>query len=431
MIEIIGMSESKEQRPERRSLPKNVRQVGESREKQKIYMEDYVVTYLGRLARPNQAYARGAILFGRRFETEEGPAIFINGAVEAQNLELDMDEVVFSDSIWEEILQKGREYFPEEQVMGWFLSRMGFSVEMNQKIINTHLKNFSGGSKVLYMMDALENEDAIYLCENQQMKRQKGYYIYYEKNNAMQEYMIASDGGRQKRVEENRQKSEIRRDKAIVNGYRRMSNYKRESKKQDIRIRGIRAACLVMICLMGVYIFGQLQKRWSGSGMENYVIETFQAVRSVFGPDGQSKVQEETWSGDENSTDENNAEGMTRQDGTPAGTGQDGGTEEAGLQNGQDGKKEDAANSTASGAETQVVVGPPEAEDLDKITAETQETAAQPFYYTVKKGDTLAGISRKMYASDQYTRQIAQANDLADVNEIYEGQRLLIPSIKQ
>lgn len=164
--------------------------------------------------------------------------------------------------------------------------------------------------------------------------------------------------------------------------------------------------------------------------METYVTETFQVVRSVFGPDGQSKVQEETWSGDGNSTDGNNTEGMTHQDGDTAGTGQDGGTAEAGLQNGQEGNKEETANSTASGAETQVVVGPPEAKDLDKITAETQETAAQPFYYTVKKGDTLAGISRKMYASDQYTRQIAQANDLADVNEIYEGQRLLIPSVK-
>ena len=429
MIEIIGTGNISEKEPEWRSLPKNVRQIGENREKRKIYIEDYVVTYLGRLARPNQAYARGAILFGKMYETEEGPAIFINGAVEAPNLELDMDETVFNDRIWDEILQKGEEYFPGQEVMGWFLSRMGFSVEMNQKIINTHLKNFPGGQKVLYMIDSLEKEDAVYICENQQMKRQKGYYIYYEKNSAMQEYMIASDNSHKKSSEESNGRSEIRRDRKVVNGYRRMSQYSRQNKKQDNRIRVIRAACMVLILIMGVYIFGQLKQRWGNDAMEGYVVETFQAIKNVFGT-GQSQVQEETWTGDgqisdgnqnikdgQSSDNQNADESKQNEDDTNA--------------EGQITSDKNTSGSNTNGDENQV--GPVEAEDLTGIEDDTQETIGQqkPLYYTVQKGDTLAKISRKMYSTDKYTQQIAWANDLSDANEIYEGQRLLIPAVEQ
>lgn len=59
-----------------------------------------------------------------------------------------------------------------------------------------------------------------------------------------------------------------------------------------------------------------------------------------------------------------------------------------------------------------------------------EETAGKPLYYTVQKGDTLAAISRRMYTTDQYASKIAQANDLSNENEIYIGQKLLIPSVK-
>ena len=67
----------------------------------------------------------------------------------------------------------------------------GFSVELNDKIIRTHMDNFSGENKVLYMIDALDNEDAFYQFENYSLKKQRGYYIYYETNKEMKNYMLA------------------------------------------------------------------------------------------------------------------------------------------------------------------------------------------------------------------------------------------------
>ena len=166
MIEIIcGKEEEKKGMP-KRELPKNVRQIGDTKENRKIYIEDFVVTYLTRLAQPDHVYARGAILLGDIYQTENGIGVFISGAIEAQNLELDMDETIFNDEIWRQLLEQRDRFFSGQQVVGWFLSRIGFSVEMNQKIIKAHLMHFPGNHKVLYMLDALENEDAFYICEN-------------------------------------------------------------------------------------------------------------------------------------------------------------------------------------------------------------------------------------------------------------------------
>lgn len=40
-------------------------------------------------------------------------------------------------------------------------------------------------------MDSLEKEENFYLLEEERLEKQKGYYIYYEKNEPMQTYMIA------------------------------------------------------------------------------------------------------------------------------------------------------------------------------------------------------------------------------------------------
>ena len=65
MIEIVYKEEAKETGNRRKlDLPKNVRQIGEPEDKRKIYIEDYVVTYLRKFAREEMLNSRGAILLG-------------------------------------------------------------------------------------------------------------------------------------------------------------------------------------------------------------------------------------------------------------------------------------------------------------------------------------------------------------------------------
>ncbi|MCQ5137592.1 peptidoglycan-binding protein, partial [Coprococcus eutactus] len=58
-------------------LPKNIRQVGNAPGNYKIYLEDYVMTYLRKLAAPGNMRCRGAILPGRIYRQDGEKVMFI------------------------------------------------------------------------------------------------------------------------------------------------------------------------------------------------------------------------------------------------------------------------------------------------------------------------------------------------------------------
>ncbi len=70
----------------------------------KIYIEDYVYTYLNKLAQPENLYARGAVLFGKMYKTSIGKCIFISGAAACQNFELDLEETIFQKRAGEKFI---------------------------------------------------------------------------------------------------------------------------------------------------------------------------------------------------------------------------------------------------------------------------------------------------------------------------------------
>mgnify|MGYP001015376001 FL=1 len=47
-------------------LPKNIRQIGSPVGHTKVYIEDYVITFLNSLSTDKNTYVRGAILFGEK-----------------------------------------------------------------------------------------------------------------------------------------------------------------------------------------------------------------------------------------------------------------------------------------------------------------------------------------------------------------------------
>ena len=58
------------------------------------------------------------------------------------------------------------------------------------KLKKIHLDNFAGSMKTLYLIDTVEKEENFYLYENGELKKQKGYVCFYERNYEMQEYML-------------------------------------------------------------------------------------------------------------------------------------------------------------------------------------------------------------------------------------------------
>lgn len=383
-------------------LPKNIRQIGSPSGNKRIYIEDYVVTYLNYIARPGSTHARGAILLGENKKTEIGDVLFISGAVEAQNLEFDMDESEFTKEAWADIYEQVKENFPDLSVVGWFLSRMGFSTAINDKIEKMHVDNFPGKDKVLYITDSLESDDAFYMYEHGQMLKQKGYYIYYTKNEAMQSYIIKQKGGSAE--EEN---NEIRRkDEELVKTYRDKNNRVQGNKSNGFSLMYVASSFVVLAMLaMGVTVISNYDKMKEMEVSINRLELTAEVIT-------EDEIVE-TMNDDVISTEL--------------------ATSDVPMENTEynnEGNVEDITTEVIS--ET----------DVDNTTGITTEEVAisteqnipvisdeNPTYYEIQYGDTLSSIAFEQYGSSEYARDIAEANNMDVDDKIYEGEEIILPVI--
>lgn len=350
------------------TLPKNIRQIGVPNGEKRIYIEDYVMTYLNQLANPNSTFARGAILVGESIKGENGEVVFVSGALAAQNLELDLEESTFDGETWSYIYQEVKTFFPDLEVVGWFLSRMGFSTELNEMIVKLHMDNFQGEDKVLYIMDALEGEDAFYMLESNWLCKQSGYYIYYARNEAMQNFMIASKGVAEPKEDNNVEK----KDEAVLRNYKKIMEERAKSARiENInqKLCGLCSALTVAVLALGVAVFSNYQML---EKMEDKLMDT-----GIIAMDERGNVQREE--------SRKNIE-----------------------------RKEHTVDSKEEMTSQKVIA----------------VAANIPKYYVVQNGDTLSSISFKMYNSVGYVAELMEANGLGEADEIHEGDNILIPAVQ-
>ena len=171
-------------------LPNNIRQVGTPGEKIKIYIEDYVMTYLNQMTGEKPALQKAALLLGEKVKKESTDIYFISAAVAVVPMEWKEDRFKLSSDEWTALYDKINHYFKNRHILGWFLSRPGQAAAADGEIEKIHSDNFKDKGPIFYTADPLDREDAFYLYENGHLFRQHGYYIYYDRNEAMQNYMI-------------------------------------------------------------------------------------------------------------------------------------------------------------------------------------------------------------------------------------------------
>lgn len=376
-------------------LPKNIRQIGSPVGHTKVYIEDYVITFLNSLSMDKNTYVRGAILFGEKRTIEDDTIIYVKGAIEGQNLELDLDETVFNDEVWREIYQQKDRLFPGLEVIGWALLRMGFSVRLNDKIKKTHFENFPGEGKVLYMIDDLENEDAFYVYRGQDLARQSGYYIYYDKNPMMQEYLAERREG-MKESENYEKMMENMRDERLIRQFREKVSRKTKSSQRKGRFRTFStAAAVAVMMIMGgtMYYYAQQDQSINFREVVNGAVNTM-------GKGVKEQVEDKSETTEKTKT-------VTKVLDTQASTVE---------------KKSTTAvkNTTAAQITT--------AKKTAATAAKKTNASKYKYYkYTVKKGETLVSISRKVYGTQKLVKRIREANALSNQNQIYPGQKLIIP----
>ena len=129
--------------------PKNFRQIGTPQGKQKIYIEDYVYTYLHPvMERPEEM--RLCVLVGHVEKEEDYHYIFVHGAIELQNLYYAGVTPVFSERTRETICEKVQQNFPGSYLVGWYLDVKGNTPRLTPELEHIHRSFLADGTRSCY-----------------------------------------------------------------------------------------------------------------------------------------------------------------------------------------------------------------------------------------------------------------------------------------
>ena len=407
-------------------LPKNIRQVGERDQVVKLYIEDYVNTYLKRLYPAGGQDLRVGLLLGE-IRTEEGiPFLFIDGALEMEQVTREGEKVEFTEEAWKKAYQVMEQMFPHRSVQGWFLCGAPGCTLSPLDYWKQHGQYFSGKNQLMYLNSGLEGEEAIYTASEDGFYKLRGYSIYYERNQMMQDYMVSRKDAR--RVESGT------RDMVIQDFRDRMEERKQSVGHARSAIGLLGGTCSVLAVLVlagGLVMFGNYRKM---KDMEAVIASVMPSdvktggLRSFAGQDEDGDLEVESVRGEVYPT---LADIVIDQ-----GTGTDvnaAGNDAAGMEAGADAAGNTNAGTSASGAQNASETSTPHGGNAG-ASADAAPAAAvvqipsDAVKYVVQEGETLYGICIERYHSMAQIPQICAWNGLADENHISVGQELYLPA---
>ena len=350
-----------------RQLPKNVRQIGNVSDNPKIYVEDYVDTYLNQLREKAKEQPIGVILAGEVLELEDEKAVFVSGAVQMQELSEKDGKLEIGQDGMKHMMEEAAQYFPESHIVGWGIVEEGNPMSRNREVKKIQEREFGQEGSLFLWKNAREQDEIFYAYKFGELMQIGGHYIYYEKNPEMQNYMINT------RKENGVTPSEVVEDRAAKD-FRSAVREKMEYKEQhqSSAFAYITSAVLVLIVLViGITTVNNFDKMKAVQNSLETLSET------VGGGQADAKTRTETAE-----TAKNNAK---------------------------------EASGTVKKAE-------------GTTTSETSDgQLSDQDFYVVQKGETLAGISQKLYGDTSHVKAICKMNGLSDGNLIYIGQKLLLP----
>ena len=396
-------------------MPKNIRQIGQPGDIRKIYIEDYVMTYVRQLAMKDYSNYKVAVLLGQFIKIDGIKSIFINGAVEAAGVDIDT-QIAFTNEIWTDIYDNVKKYFNDLEIVGWYVSKPGMTLDTTEAVRKVHVDNFAGQDKVLLMYDSMEKEEVFHVYYNNKLSRQSGYYIYYEKNEEMQNYMVDN-----KEVNSIDQGYEDKATKEI----RHIIETKKENKTKEYQksvVNLLYAASTVLAVV--VLVIGATM-------LNNY--DRMQKIESTLNNISDHVIGEEEPSLEEATPIEKEAEKVTEVE-TMSGN-----IEKLKEEFENENKKsmgdskdidenEDSDDTSKNTEEKSDKTADVKSADKKKTKdSETKKAANKPKYHTIKAGESLTSISIKYFKSPEHVEKIMKKNNIEDENKIFVGQKIIIP----
>ena len=380
MIEIVYKEEKKEASGNESffRIPRNIRQIGEPKGSRRIYLEDYAYTFLRRQEDGKKERGSAGILLGRHNWQEGTSYLFIRSAMSIEDMEVSPEHVRFTDRIWEQVHETTERYFKGQEILGWFLNLPEFPMEINEVILRAHLNHFGGNDKVLFLMEPTEKEEAFYTYDSGRLKRESGFYIYYEKNDAMQGYMIDRSGNC------TTEDPDPEKDRAVADFRRRIEEKQEEKEKKGKHsaFYGLTASVAAATLILA------LSYTEAGSRIAAFL--------------SRLTGQETTADSGTVSVDGNSVLAVTE---TPA-------------------AKPEETETLSDEPETEPSPSPSPSPTPEE-TLESSGDAVRE--YIVQKGDSLSKICRKYYGDLQRLDEICRINGMDPEAVIYPGQKIILP----
>lgn len=490
-------------------LPKNITQIGEADRRCRIYVEDYVISYLRQLNHQAENKNTGVALYGIRKEEDETAYLFFYGACKLDSLEREVRHL--SQAQNQEIERLRKRFFPQQQFLGYRLlnGEMVEGFHICEQGICRYIAGYAcfyekNDNMLAYMLDSREGE-----AEPEKVDQEKYDRVRKRQEDRRLEYQgqIGQNAKSREKRKAEEQKTQEERSEQENRGHQEERNVLENRKVRErgawrtgpglssgtMRLMRVSVVGMfALLCLAGMSTLNEngglegLQKavtKLMADLSEQKLPEDGEAV-NVMNP-GQNQTlytegdltdaiqkensgaagnpeKEGTDDGDEGTGDGSGGmgngsggtdEGSGGMENGSGGTGEgSGGTDdgregtndwsggaddgEEGSDDGEEGTDDgdegtnDGAGEANDGDEDRMNENPGEGDQEgtsgDQEQPETQETAA-PVSYTIQKGDTLTRISLRHYGTSARVREICDLNNIADPDDIYFGQKILLP----
>lgn len=429
-------------------LPKNIRQIGDTDQVVRLYVEDYVNTYLKRLYPAGNQTLRVGLLLGNAEQYDGTPYLFIDGAIEMEDVSVSGEKIEFSENAWKKAYRGIEESFPKRTVQGWFICGGPASQLSPLNYWKLHTQYFNGKNKLMYLNHGLEGEEAIYITSEDGFYRLKGHCIYYERNQMMQDYMVTrkdvrrvESGSHEKVIKDFRQRMNVRKEQA-------------DAGRHTAGILGMACGILTVAVLAGGVVlvnnYHKMQQMetvltsvvpagtadWSDyldklNAEPDFVIE--ERPGKVYpteesGETGESYAAAETLETTQAAAETSETLASETDPGTETDVSQPEETAAA------DGAVEEAVPESSAPEQTQPKVGmgketgQGDSAEISEEPVDYEAAAANGYRtYEIGDGETLYGICWKEYGNLKRLAEICRLNHLDDVNHIVAGQKLILP----
>lgn len=392
------------------TFPANVKQMGNIDKKLKIYIEDYVYTYMYQYAKTGGSKEKLMVLAGTHTYINDCDVVIISGVIQAKNTAEENDALTFTDESWIYVNEQMRKYFDGLSVLGWCHVQPEFGIFMMARDEVFHKKCFKNKFQVFCTIDPMEKQECFYAYNDEMtsLRPVKGYFIYYDKNEAMQEYMLENSISKPKEIPESIRKVDRPSDENINTEYadsektetaetidridaaeriRKVLNAKEDIKRKSKNgkyaamtvFTGAICAAFVFMCVNMVSNMDRIQN------LEKEITDVKYSYQSI------------------NTQIENTAEQVF-----------------AVKAQEEEQRKKEEENTVKEQEKKQ-----------DKEQTEKDKNLDSAAIYTIQYGDTLWSICDNYYGSPDMITSVMEINAITDIDKLYVGERIVLPNVQE